>query len=120
MRYQSDTTKKGEYLVAWIETQREKAIRVRLDNMAAKLRGEPDYDAKGKTQSQSRRIRDCSPRLSTLWVGQVQLPTDRLNSSPAGAGGGRIEVTTMEEAKVVADKRKENLDRQEDGSLSRV
>ena len=49
----SDTAKKGEYLVAWLEAQREKAIRVRLDTMAAKLRGEPDTTPKAKPKLES-------------------------------------------------------------------
>ena len=59
----SDTIKKGEYLVAWLEVQREKAIRVRLDTMAAKLRGEPDA-AQNPSPSWSPRTRDFSPKRS--------------------------------------------------------
>ena len=35
----SDTTKKGEYLLTWLEHQRQNAIHVRMDTMAVKLWG---------------------------------------------------------------------------------
>ena len=34
----TDTCKKGEYLLAWLEKQRENVIRIRLDTMASKMR----------------------------------------------------------------------------------
>ena len=41
-----DTLKRGEFLLAWIEEQRQTAIRVRLDALAAKLRAPPSVRKK--------------------------------------------------------------------------
>ena len=104
----SDTRKKGEFLVAWIETQREKAIRVRLDTMAAKLRGEPQTTAKPKApadttdkglQSQSLHVLDAT-----------RAGSEQQDKQPgSGAHGGRLDVNSDEDAKMIAERRKTNL-----------
>ena len=74
--------------------------------MAAKLHGEPSTSAKPKPAVDSTDKGLQSQSLHALDS------TDSAASKPAGAGakGGRLEVNSLQDAKLVADKRKANLE----------
>ena len=97
-----DSRARAEYLLKWIEVQRQNAVRVRLDVMAAQLRvvasphGQP-----GRSQPQPETT-DKGLLSSSLHV-QGEGAEGRLK------GPTRIEVKTMADAQKVADRRQANL-----------
>ena len=96
-----DTRTREEYLLKWIEVQRQNAVRVRLDVMAAQLRvvasphGQP-----GRSQPQPETT-DKGLLSSSLHV-QGDGPKE-------DSKGTRIEVKTMADAQKVADRRHAGL-----------
>ena len=115
-----ETKKKGEVLLKWIEVQRRNAIKVRLDSMAAKMRGPAQPGSSAPKPSQNLDSTEKGLVSSSLHTQGGQKETGH---KPGGAptvektgGGGdqkavgsRIEVKTTQDAKLVADKRKQSL-----------
>ena len=118
-----DTKKKGEVLLEWIEIQRKNAIKVRLDTMAAKMRGPAQSTSAGPKTTASLDSTDRGLTSSSMHTQGGSKETPSASYKPAvtpavektGAGGdkpasgARIEVKTVQDAKMVADKRKQSL-----------
>ena len=92
-----DTRARAEFLLKWIEVQRQNAIRIRLDVMASQLRvvASPHVQP-GRSQ----------PHPETtdrgLLSSSLHAQGDGLQDGPRG---GRVEVKTMADAQKVADRR---------------
>ena len=118
-----ETKKKGEVLLEWVEVQRKNAIRVRLDTMAARMRGPAQHSSSGSKAATSLDSTDRGLTSSSLHAqgGPKDNPPNSykpavppvVEKTGAGgdkpAGGGRIEVKTAQDAKAVAEKRKQSL-----------
>ena len=118
-----DTKKKGEVLLEWIEVQRKNAIKVRLDTMAAKMRNPAQSNPSGSKTAASLDSTERGLTSSSLHAqggSKVTPPslfkpavTPVVEKTGAGgdkpAGGTRIEVKTAQDAKMVAEKRKQSL-----------
>ena len=114
----TDTAKKGEYLLTWLEQQRQNAIRVRLDTMAVKLRGgggatiaKTSPPAGGGASTDKGLV---SSALHAQGAAKAKVETE---PSPPGP---RIEVKTQQDAQQVADKRRTEPAGEEAGQVSRV
>ena len=112
-----DTQKRGEFLLEWMEEQRQTAIRVRLDVLAAKLRAPPGAPGKGAAPTETTDKGLLSSALhaqGTSKVGDVSVaadPSPRTKPKSGEEGGSaRIEVKTNKDAQDVADKRKLSLE----------
>ena len=112
-----DTLKRGEFLLAWIEEQRQTAIRVRLDALAAKLRAPPSVSGRGANQTESTDKGLMSSALHAQGTDHVEDANATVDPPPRtkpklGEDGGnaRIEVKTNKDAQVVAEKRKLSLE----------
>ena len=104
-----DTIKKGEVLLEWVELQRQNAIKVRLDLMAAKMRT-PTVNAHKapapQGDSTDRGLTSSSLHAHAGDQGSSQSkPKD---TSAPKTGGNRVDVKTEQDAKLVAEKRKQN------------
>ena len=96
-----DTRTRAEFLLKWIEVQRQNAVRVRLDVMAAQLRVVASPHAQpGRSQPQPETT-DKGLLSSSLHV-QGEGPRE-------DSRGMRIEVKTMADAQKVADRRRASL-----------
>ena len=112
-----DTLKRGEFLLAWIEEQRQTAIRVRLDAMAAKLRVPPNVSGRSANQSESTDKGLISSALHAQGSDKVNdanatvdpPPRTKPKSGEEGASA-RIDVKTVNDAQAVAEKRKLSLE----------
>ena len=103
-----DTCKMGEVLLAWIETQRLNAVRVRMDVMAARMRAPSTTPSRQPTSSESTDKGLLSNSLHTQ--GDVKPAVDKKD----GAGESRavrIEVKTSADAQQVADRRRISLEK---------
>ena len=103
----TDTSKKGEYLLAWLEKQRENAIRIRLDTMASKMRAPAIAHPKPNTSAASGDSTDkglYSSALHTQGGAKVKTPGDQ------SAAGARIDVKTVADAQAVAERRRLSLE----------
>ena len=114
----SDTTKKGEYLMTWLEHQRQNAIRVRMDTMAVKLRGggnttasKPNPPAGGGDSTDKGLI------SSALHAQGAQRPKSEIEPSPPGP---RIEVKTRARRATSGGEAAEEPPRKEAGQVSSV
>ena len=120
-----ETRPKAEFLFKWLEIQRQNAIRVRLDLMAARLRNPAAHQAASGRNSQPTDSTDKGLVSSSLHAQAIDKP------APVKSGGGsvakpkesekeapktssekttRIEVKTVRDAEEVAERRKKNLE----------
>ena len=96
-----DTRARAKFLLEWIEKQRQNAVRVRLDVMAAQLRvAASPHGQPGRSQPQAETT-DKGLLSSSLHV-QGEGPKEDYKDA-------RIEVKTMADALKVADRRQANL-----------
>ena len=112
-----ETRAKGAFLVKWLEKQRQNAIRVRLDTMAAKLRTTAAPVAKSGTASAvstdkglessslHTQASDRDAASGSATVKKPPLPKDPPSDKPT-----RVDVKTSQDAQVVADRRKASLE----------
>ena len=103
----TDTVKKGEYLLAWLEKQRENAIRIRLDTMAAKMRVSTAPQVKHSAPVASGESTDkglYSSALHTQGGAKVKTSGDQPTT------GARIDVKTVADAQAVAERRRISLE----------
>ena len=112
----SETREKGEYLLTWLEHQRQNAIRVRMDTMAVKLRGggsavvtKPNPPAGGGQST------DKGLTSSALHAQGAAKPKSEGELNPPGP---RVEVKTTQDAQQVAERRKKNLQEKKVGQMS--
>ena len=112
-----DTLKRGEFLLAWIEEQRQTAIRVRLDALAAKLRAPPNVSGRNANQSESTDQGLMSSALHAQCSDKVNDANATVDPPPRtkpklgeGGVGARIEVKTVQDAQAVTEKRKLSLE----------
>ena len=98
------TQARAEYLLKWVETQRHNAVRIRLDVMAAQLRAGPSQPPQsGRPQSQ--------PETTDkgLLSGSHHVQGGERREDSQGVPSARIEVKTMADARMIADRRQANL-----------
>ena len=126
-----ETKKKGEVLLQWMELQRKNAIKVRLDTMAAKMRGPAQQGSNAPKASPNLDSTDKGLVSSSLHTqgGSKEVsykPVVTPTVEKTGSGGDqkatrtRIEVKTAQDAKIVADKRKAEFDREKAREVSCV
>ena len=111
-----ETLAKGKFLVKWLEKQRQNAVRVRLDTMAARLRAPAATTSKPGHPPASQESTDKGLVSSALHAqgsdrgggqqgGAVKTPKD-----PAVEKPGRVDVKTPQDAAMVAERRKTSLE----------
>ena len=112
-----ETQAKGAFLVKWLERQRQNAIRIRLDTMAARLRTTAAPTIKSGTSSavstdkgleSSSLHAQTSDRDPTSGITAAKKP-DPPRNTPSEKPA-RIDVKTKQDAQVVADRRKASLE----------
>ena len=113
------TSEKGRFLLTWLEEQRENAIRLRLDMMAARMRGGAAATSTSKS-SPAHETTDKGLVSSALHASKSAEPADAkvvakpgADKTPAGGASGpstRVEVKTAQDAETIAVKRKANLE----------
>ena len=103
----SDTVKKGECLIEWLERQRENTIRIRLDTMASKMRAPSIAPPKSSSAASGNESTDKGLYSSTLHTQTGAKPKVQGEQPPAGA---RIDVASSADAQAVADRRKVSLE----------
>ena len=112
-----EARKRGEYLLKWLEEQRQNAIRIRLDTMAARLRT-PAPAAPAKPHQSAGESTDKGLAAGAhLALGDAGSQGAKPNP-PArdqqriddSTTPGRVEVKTSQDARQVADKRKASLE----------
>ena len=114
-----ETLAKGKFLVKWLEKQRQNAVRVRLDTMAAKLHTPVAPPGKSGNASASSESTDKGLISSSLHA----QGSDRGGNPQGGAGKaqgipkepaddktGRVDVKTTQDAVKVAERRKASLE----------
>ena len=123
-----ETRPKAEFLLKWLETQRQNAVRVRLDTMAAQLRVVSTPSGPPARSSQQQETTDKGLLSSSLHAqgGDRSTPANpgqgsgtkpkEVNKNVPSQGGGsssdqiqRIEVKTMADAQKIAERRQANL-----------
>ena len=118
-----DTRAKGDFLVKWLERQRQNAVRVRLDTMAAKLRtpatpavkqaaANSDSTEKGLTSSSLHAQTSDRDAASGSGGGSraASKPKDQSEARGGDDRPARLEVKTSQDASKVAERRKANLE----------
>ena len=114
-----ETIEKGKFLFTWLEEQRENSIRLRLDMMAARMRGGTANTNTPKS-GLSHESTDKGLLSSALHASKSTEPVDAkapiktgADKSPAGGSSGpssRVEVKTVQDAEMIAAKRKAGLE----------
>ena len=116
-----ETLEKGKFLISWLERQRQNAVRVRLDLMAAKLRtpaaanhratpASSESTEKGLTSSSLHAQGSDRANVSGPAGGSGARPKESSDNASSGPKGERIEVKTKQDALNVAEKRKTSLE----------
>ena len=82
-----ETRPKGEYLLKWLELQRQNAVRVRLDTMAARLRIPPAHSSAPGRSSHQGESTDKGLVSSSMHAQGVDKPSPN-PPAPQGAGVG--------------------------------
>ena len=114
-----ETAEKGQFLLTWLEEQRENAIRLRLDMMAARMRGGaaatstpksgPAHETtdKGLVSSALHASKSAEPAAAKA------LAKPGADKTPVGGTSGpstRVEVRTAQDAEAIAARRKASLE----------
>ena len=106
----SDTIEKGEFLFSWLEEQRENSIRVRLDMMAAKMRGGNTATSSSKPNVSSEST-DKGLFTSAHHASESTSRADPAAADkPIGDRAARVDVKTLQDAQTVAAQRKTGLE----------
>ena len=104
------TQARAEYLLKWLEVQRQNAVRVRLDVMAAQLRTGP-VQSHQSTRPQSQPETTDKGLISSSLHAQGGKSKEETSATPATGGerAARIDVKTTADALKIAERRQTNL-----------